>query len=395
MRDTTLPLPLPLVLGLCASLSVLTARRAEAADAYEDALARAAELEGRGRLDEAGRALDAVLPFYPQDYALPLQIAWIHYRAGRFAEAERFYRIAAERGSGAFDALLGLGLSLERQGRCDEARPLLQRLAAERPDAISPEALGRCAPRPSLRVTPSVSLTGQSFPGHPYKSLAGAVTAGLGFAHEGGFFLGATYRYSHFSPPSGATVSAWDQHDGYLSLGYQVPRGGVLAHYAVVHDGSGSLGTSHHVGISARWSPFGDIELRASGSFYDDMKVLRVEPSWKIPIAWGISIRPALAVEDAGGSALATGMATLALDRRLFNLYVGGKYGSEIRPVLFSVPVVYDILETISYGAWAGGGVNVTDDVGIHLSYAMDRLKQMDGTAQSAHAITAGAAVSF
>jgi hypothetical protein len=393
MRDAT-----SILLGLVTSLSILTlgARRAHAADAYDDALARAAELEGLGRLDEAGRALGAMLPLYPQDFALPLQIASIHYRAGRFMEAERFYRIAAERGSGAYDARFGLALSLERQERCDEARPIFERLAAERPDdGAAREGLGRCAPRPAWRVTPSVYLTGSTFPNHPYRSLAGAVTAGVAFAHQGGFFLGATYRYTRFSPASGAAMSAWDQHDGYLSLGYSVPRGGVLAHYAVVRDGSGSLGTSHHVGISGRWSPFGDIELRGSASFYDDMKVLRLEPSWKIPIAWGLSIRPALAVQDAGGSVYTTGMATLSLDRRLFGLYVGGKYGSEVRPVLFSVPVVYDLVETIAYGAWAGGGVNVSDDVGIHLSYAMDRLKQMDGTATNAHALTLGTVVSF
>jgi opacity protein-like surface antigen len=149
------------------------------------------------------------------------------------------------------------------------------------------------------------------------------------------------------------------------------------------------------VGISGRWSPFGDLELRATASFYDDLKVLRAEPSWRIPIALGLSIRPGVAVEDAAGVVLATGLATLSFDHRRFGLWVGGKYGDEVRPVLFAVPVVVDVVERIPYGAWAGVRVNASDDVRIHLSYAMDRLKQTDGTQTSAHTLSLGAAVSF
>jgi hypothetical protein len=391
----------PFVLGLAASLALFAplvfASPARAADAYDDAFDTAAALAGSGQLDTAAAILEAALPWYPQDYALPLQIAWLHRRAGRPAKAARFYRIALERSPSAFDARLGLALLLVQQKRCDEARSTLQALAAERPDsAAAREGLAACTPPPSWRTTVAAALSGTVSPGHPYKSLAGGVTAGLGSAHRSGFFFDATYRYTHFAPAAAATtLSAWDQHEGYASLGYSVPAGGFGVHYAAVNDGSGVLGLSHHVGISARWSPLGDVELRASASFYPDLPVLRAEPSWRIPIAYGLSIRPGLAVADAGGTVLVNGLATLSLDQPRFGLWAGGKYGDEVRPVLFAVPVVYDVTERITYGAWAGARVNASDDVSIHVSYAMDRLEQADGTATSAHTLSLGAAAAF
>ncbi len=387
-----------LAVSLVASLAILGGSApARAGDAYDDAWSTAAALAVSGQLDTAAAILEAALPWYPQDYALPLQIAWLHRRAGHAARAERFYRVALERSPSAFDARLGLALALEQQKRCDEARPIFQSLVADLPDlAAAREGLGRCTPPPPWRTTLSAALSGSVFPGHPYKSLAGGATASLGFAHRSGFFVDATYRYTHFAPAAAATtLSAWDQHEGYASLGYSVPGGGFGVHYAAVNDGSGVLGLSHHVGISGRWSPLGDLELRATASFYPDLKVLRVEPSWRIPIAFGLSVRPGVAVEDAGGTALATALVTLSLERPRFGLWAGGKYGDEIRPVLFAVPVVYDVVERINYGAWAGARVNASDVVSIHLSYAMDRLEQADGTATSAHTLSLGATAAF
>ncbi|MFT3767461.1 MAG: tetratricopeptide repeat protein [Minicystis sp.] len=373
----------------------LVASTALAEDAYDDAFNVSAALEQAGKLDEAASALEMVLPLYPQDYTLPLSIAWIHFRAGRFERAEHFYRLALAVSPGAADARLGLALAIERQQRCEEARVLYEGLAQERPDLAEAQAgLARCAPVPSWRVTAALSFSGVYFPDHPVKSLAGGGAVGGTFAHRSGFFFGGSYRYTRLAPASGVALDAWDQHEAYASLGYSDKLGGVAAHYAFLHDGSGAFGNSHHLGISARWSPFGDIELRGSASLYDDLKVFRVEPSWKIPIAFGLSIRPAIAVQYAG-EVLTTGMGTLSFDHPRLSLWAGGKYGDEVRPVYFGVPAIYDVSEKIAYGAWAGASVNVSNDVRIHLSYAMDRLKQSDGTATNAHAMTLGIAASF
>lgn len=381
-------------LGCIATLTFL-AGTAAAEDAYDDAFARANALEQEGRLEDAARALEAVLPLYPQDFALPLQIAWIHFRAGRYEAAERFYWVALERSPSAAEALLGLAASLERQGHCKEAHPVYARVLADRPDLAEARAgLSRCAPRPSWRTTLSLAASGGYFPDAPYKSLAGGGSFGAAFAHRSGFFFGATYRYLRFAPPSGSAVSAWDQHEAFGSLGYSDELGAFSVHYGFLHDGSGALGDSHHLGMFARFSPFGDIELRASVSFYDDLKVFRVEPSWRIPIALGFSIRPGVAVGYAG-EVLATGMGTLSWEHARVSLWAGGKYGDEARPYYLSVPVIYAMSEKIAYGAWAGASVNVSDDVRIHLTYAMDRLKPPSGTETNAHGLTLGVTVSF
>src|SRR6185312_10038527 len=199
------------------------------------------------------------------------------------------------------------------------------------------DGLARCPAAPAARFTPSVALAGTYYPNHPVKAYSAGVTAGAELSLRSGWYFSATYRYTHFFPaapappmpgaPPPVSISPWDQHDGYFSAGWGNALGGITLHYAVVYDGSGTLGTSHHAGLTARWSPYGDIEVRAAGSYYDDMLVGRVEPSWRIPIVGGLSVRPGVALADAGGELLATGLFTIALDRPRFSLWVGGKYG--------------------------------------------------------------------
>lgn len=381
-------------LGCFAAMTVL-AGTAAAEDAYDDAFARAAALEQEGRLDDAARALEMVLPLYPQDFALPLQIGWIYFRAGRYEAAQRHYWIALERSPRAVEGLLGLAASLERQGRCEQALAVYGRVLEGQPDHAEARAgIARCTPKPAWRTTLSISASGGYFPDAPSKWLAGGGALGAAFAHRSGFVFGATYRYLRFAPPSNASASAWDQHEAFASLGYSDKLGAFSVHYGFLHDGSGVLGNSHHLGMFARFSPFGDIELRATASLYDDLKVFRVEPSWRIPIAFGLSIRPGVAVQYAG-EVLATGMGTLSWDYERVSLWAGGKYGDEARPFYLSVPAVYAITEKIAYGAWAGASVNVSDDVRIHLTYAMDRLKPSSGNETNAHALTLGVTVSF
>jgi hypothetical protein len=380
------------VAGFLAAANLLTATPAWA-DAYDDAFAAAEALDRAGRPAEAASALSRALPLYPQDFALPREIAWRHFQSGRYDLAERYYRVALALSPSAPEAQLGLAASLERQGRCEEALPVYQGLSADFPAAES--GVRRCTPPPSWKVATGVSLTGMTFPSHTYKSLAGMVALGLAFEHRSGFSLGGTYRYGRFSPADGAGIDAWDQHEAYASLGFQRPFWGLAAQYGFVHDGSGALGASHHVGLTGRLSPFGDLEVRASASFYDDMSVYRVEPSWRIPIAFGLSIRPAVAIQSADGEAKVSGSGTLSLDRSRFGLFVGGKYGDEVRPAYLSLPVVYNILDTVKWGVWGGGSVNVTKGVRIHASYAMDRLEQPDGAQISAHALTLGVNVTF
>jgi hypothetical protein len=89
-------------------------------------------------------------------------------------------------------------------------------------------------------------------------------------------------------------------------------------------------------------------------------------------------------------------MATIALERPSFSLWAGGKYGDEVRPVYWNVPLVYDLQEKIAYGVWAGAGVNVSEGARIQLTYTMDRLKALDSSfTANAHTLGLNAAVTF
>jgi hypothetical protein len=306
-------------------VAVLAASDAPAATGdIEDVLERAASLEATGHLEEAAATLEALLGYYAQDYALPLRIASLYARAGKLLYAELAYRLALMRSPGGVDARVGLAQVLEAEGRPSDAEPLWRELARKLPDlpGAARERAERSAP---FHVTPSFSLVGMGFPDRPFKALAGGLTAGLLFHHRSGFFLGATYEYTHFIPQPGIPLSAWDQHAGFATTGWAARMGGVAFTYGAVNDGSGVLGLSHHLGLEGRVSPYGDIRLETTLSLYPDMTVVGVAGSWHIPIALGFTIEPALGVADAGGEALATGMATLSFEHRVFSLWAGGK----------------------------------------------------------------------
>ncbi|MFO0757960.1 MAG: hypothetical protein U0359_15800 [Byssovorax sp.] len=374
---------------------------AQEADLYAQTMARAAALGQEGRLFEAARALEGIAPLYPQDYALALALGFTYARAGRWADAERSYRDAFDLSGGSAEARLGLGLSLERQRRCPEARVILGEQAAEAPrDPEAVAALERCKERPAFKVDLDLSTTGQLYPDHPYKSLGigGSLTGTI--THESGLFLSSTYRGSHFVSPTTSTLAPWDQHEGYFTLGYNAPLFGLGLRYAVVSDGSGAFGTSHHVGATGRVSPYGDIVLDLSASLYADLTVLRSEVSWAIPITHGFSVIPAFAAQLAGGEPHTTGKATIAYAHPRFSLFAGGKYGAEVRPAYLDLPVVMDVGEEIKYGVFAGGSVNVGGGFRIHASYAMDRLERAATATDSGYSVngyylTLGTAASF
>lgn len=390
-----------LAFALAALLSSTLALPRAAADPYDDALAQAASLAGAGRPADGARALEAVLPAYPQDYALPVEIGRLHLAAGDLAAAERFYRLAAQRSPTGPEARLGLAVVRERQGRCAEARALYEALSREQPDlSAAREGAARCAS--TWTLTPEVAFLGGAYPGHPARSYSAGFGVGASFGLHSGFFLGGLYRMLHFWAPSGSNGhgngnagTGWNQHEAHVSTGFDGKLGGVGLHYAFVRESAGVEGRSHHGGISLRYSPYGDIDLAATVSVSPSSTILRVEHGYRLPLFAGVSVRPAVAVASVGAELLPTAMLTLSYDHRRFRLYAGGKVGKEIRAYYLRVPVVNAFDDPVAWGAWGGGSVNVGDHARIHLGYATDRLQLSDGTQVSAHALSLGAAFPF
>lgn len=391
------------------------------AHVYDVAMGLAKSAQTPAEIDSAARVLTALMPRYPQDGEIPLQLGWLQFRAGRYAEAVQSYGLAVARSSSGGDAELGLGWSLLKLGRCDEARPRFRSVLAARGDkSNAAEGLRECdaraaaaAPLPSSPAS-AATATGAAAP--PVKrwwlqpqlgqnvylfqnqsviKSGLATTARLEGLFLGRYYAAATYRYSYFSARDGSTLP-WDQHDLYLAAGLTGKSAGLVLNYALVADRSGYIGNSHHVGLSGRYSYYADLLFNGSASFYSDEKVLRGELAVRMPLGRGFSVRPGFALQwtaptttttTATTSAVyKTPSLTLAWDHRYISLWAGGKYGDEKRPALFAVSYIYNGAAVMPYGAWLGITVRSRAALNTTLSYSYDRMQRKDVTpAQDSH----------
>lgn len=339
-------------------------------DPYDDAFQRSAAEDRAGRLESAIAILRDAERLYPDDYPLALQLAWLLFRAERWQEAQHAYERADQLSHGAYDARLGLAWSRARLGDCEDAERRFGVLRTERPeDARVRDGIAHCEAATRTRVTAWGAATLHEYASHPTKSQGFGVAAGL-VALPGAFQVAAAYRGTWLAydgaaarPPS--ALESFVQHEAYGTLGVGSKLLGVSAHYAFVYDGSASTSSSHHVGATLRWSPFGDLLLAESTSLYADQNVHRLELSWRLPVSGGLSVRPAMAGQYAGRTWGGAGYLTLLGDHGRFGWWLGGKGGREIRPLYFGQSIVFNWAESISAGATAGlradlGGASFT-----------------------------------
>jgi tetratricopeptide (TPR) repeat protein len=373
-------------------------------DAYEDALGLARLAMTPFEMDAAICVLSNLLPRYPQDVDLPLELGSLLYRRDRFRESLHLYELARARSIAGGEADLGIGWALFKLGRYGEAAGSFRAVLATKPDDRSAkEGLALCTQPPisptGKRVVfgPLVAQSVYLYRDHPLIDYALASTARLDARVADRYYAAVTYRYSYFSPSrssnghgsngSGANgngsneaTAAWSQHDVYADFGINLKSLGATLHYALVDDGSDYAGTSHHIGITGRYSSFVDIFLNLSASFYSDESVLRSEVSVRIPIYAGISLRPAGAVQWTSGSFFNTAALTLLYYHPRVSLWLGGKLGDERRAAYLNVGYVYIGPQRVPYGLWAGAAVYPGAKFSLSLGYNLDRLVRSDVT---------------
>lgn len=407
------PCPNPAVLGSLLLLGALPASAqglgagaepvatASASDPYAEAMARARAAATPAELDAAAGELSVLLPRYPQDVDLPLQLGWLLFRAGRFSPAADAYRQAVTRGTGGGDAELGLAWSLLKLERCTEARPhFLAVQAAQGAGSNAAEGLRLCsAPDPSSPshgsaqapsqpaatsalakrwwLQPQLAQSLYVFQNQPVLTRALATTARLEAMLHDRWYGALVYRYSYFGTQDGQTA-AFGQHDLYAAAGVTSKPAGLTLQYAVIADRSASAQTSHHVGLAARYSFVGDVLFNGSASIYPDAPVLRGELAFRMPLPLGLSVRPSGALQWIPGESFRTAGLTLAYDHPRLSLWVGGKYGDEKRPAYLGVFFIYNSPARIPYGAWAGASVRPGSGFLLSASYSYDRLIRTD-----------------
>ena len=390
---------------------------ADAADLYNKAMAKAAALEAEGRPAEAADALNTIEPRYRQDYRLQLRLGWLSFTAGRHASAARHYRRALKLSPDSRDARHGLAWALLRLGRKANARAQFQRVLDRWPDnTLARQGLAQAQDPPRITLRPTAYLTGQVYQDHPTKSGSLGATVSLPmqlFTHG---LLNVTYRYGHFWTTDTAQESlglseTFDQHELHVSAGVSYARFGISAQYAYIADGSGYLDHAHVAGITARYSPWGDITLSANIGLYSDMTVFTVNPAWRLPLTSWLSVTPGLSVQVAssdsdslllGGEtseALVAGTLTVTAHGRLGSLWVGGRYGDQVRLADLNAATVYNTADRHNYAFWAGGQLNLSDRWSLFLSYQLEGLETPESTVYSTssktHQMTAGVTLNF
>lgn len=367
------------------------------ADAYDDALARAATKEREGDSAAAAQLLARAVADYPQDYAIAEALGGLSLRAGRYAEAERAYGLALARAPAALDSRLGLLSSLVYQRKCDAAEKVRTLLASTTRSELATRAHAPCEP-PAVRLSMGIAANEYLFPDHPWKSNGTGGTVAAEATLFGRWSLGGAYRYVHFDTLPTSTQPSFAQNEGYVDLAWNRDAFGVALHGALVEDGTSVFGTSSHVGASLRVSALGDLLMDGSLSFYPDMSVLRVAPAWCWNITDNLHVQPGVAVIWASETAYVSGSVSALFDTPGVSVWGGGKYGEEVRPAYLSAHVVYDIAEHVLYGAWAGVRVRLAGPVGVVGTYAFDRLKRTDSllpNESNLHALSIGPTIDF
>ena len=202
-----------LLLGTMLTLPAVGSELAvEVADPAAAALALSHSATNRAEMDAAVSALLALLPRYPQDVEIPLQLAWLMFRTGRYSDALYSYQMALTRSTPGSDAELGLAWALVKLGRCAEARGHFQAVLLLTPEqTTAQDGLRECSPSPqpapcrapaglvcTVRCAESVSVIRP----HPVISYATAPTAPARSAAARTFLRSGSLIATPISPPT-------------------------------------------------------------------------------------------------------------------------------------------------------------------------------------------------
>lgn len=379
------------------------------ADQYSDAQQLATERESQGKLDDAAEILEEIAPQYAQDLDLTLRMAWLRFRSTSYRRALSHYRQAERISPESSDARLGIGWTLQRLGRCDDARPYFEAIIAQNPDhSVAKDGLAACPNPKTVSVSTGALLTGMAYSGHYMRTAGVAVSPRFELSILGKWKIGAAYRYSEFflkvapllSNGSYAwNVSSINQHEAYAHAGYSSSTFGLIGRYAFTQDSRGSSSAGHHIGASLRVSYIGDAQLHVTNSIYSDLLLVRAAPSWRLPIGKGFSVQLGGVGQWASGSLLGSGVLELSFVRGRINLYAGGSYGEQLRPAQLEIQVITNMQERIAASAWGGLSVQLPHDFNLLVDYRYDRLRRLTdvrlSSESNAHYFTLGLSKAF
>ncbi|HET6339476.1 MAG TPA: tetratricopeptide repeat protein, partial [Polyangiales bacterium] len=269
--------------GLSCFLTIQSCSAVARADAdYYEAFKSADAAVKVGRFDTAVRTIQSTLRKYPNDYALTLKLAWVHFQGEHYADAEGSYRTAIDLSDGSLDARTGLGWALIQQDRCNEGIKVLQSVVADEADDNAVRGLLTCADRARLHGTIWAVLGGALYQDHPWLHLSGASFLGFNLRPSQTVSIGGAYRFSELVATD-RRIPSFTQHEIYVEAGYIGKTVDLLGQAALIWGGDAVVGGSRHVGTSLRFKRLndhlGEVLIEATGSFYGDLWVIGLAPS--------------------------------------------------------------------------------------------------------------------
>lgn len=365
---------------------------------YYRALQRAEQEAVAGRFDAALQLVDVALQTYAGDYQLTLTRARLLVRMERYASAKISYADAIRISAGAPEARLGMGWLLSLQGECrgaiQEFREVL-RIAPH--DAAAQRGIAQC--RWNEVAHGSLWLTGGAalFQSHPWKRRFGDTSGGFTIQPPGGLLFGLAYHYLRLTATD-RRVEAIDQRELYAQAGFIAGGLTLLAHGALVWSGDPWIDGSTHAVISGHyrglssWLPELSAELAASR--YPDFWVGRFATAWRFAAGtW--SILPGMALIRSQLNMLTSVSLSLSKSFGALSLWLGGKYGPELRAAYLSQFALLNSEDRSLWSITGGARMAVTKHWWLLVSYLYLKMHTPDGLAASMHFGSTGLGYNF
>jgi len=396
----------------CGALGVLllagqlgSAERALADAGYDTAFRRALALEAEDDPAAAIAVLESLVDSHPDDYLLFLQLAWLYFQLEDFGGAEAYYRRASTLSRGGAEPELGLAWVYLRTNRPDAALEAFDRVLAVRPEdasALEGRALALEAAR-ALRLYVNGSVTLHLYSGNPFKEWALGLAPSLDARIARRMLVGGTYRYAVYAVEDtrtgqgrgrGSQQQMISQHQVHARLGAAWPFFGLMAHFAWAQDNVVLSNETWVTGLSFRLSPFGDIIGEGSVSIVDGASVVRGALTWGLPAGDRLIVQPGFAIiRSIAGEVLPAANLLIRVRFESSSFWVGGRYGRVERPAYLDLALVYNTIDQLLGGLFAGVRFETRSSLYAYLAYewqAVETPVERDLVRSNAHFLTVG-----
>lgn len=277
------------------------------------------------------------------------------------------------------------------------------RLRFEQDPADDCAAQGAAASGPRIAGGGAVVVAGIVRDGHPLYA------GGLSLLVQGGLeiadlaFVGVTGRFLWLfpTPGSGAQTGAvgppggpgtglnattpYDQQEIWVRAGahHRGSGGQVLVgvfNASTADDTFATLGGQGWVSFGATlrgegaWAGYADGETAMGGAG------LRVPVTSFLALDGGFRLSSWMPTDSDSEGPYAAGQVSALLDIDRLDLQIGGRFGTEVRPLRFGQPTLWNTTERYGGGLFIDGSIELHDNIGLTVGYELLRMQPVDGS---------------